>query len=64
VTYAELNASITGYDDAEALAMVLERAAAAVRTAGGDPVEHIDQVAVVGRGGEIQEVFWSFRLSV
>lgn len=59
MTTIELHASTTGYDEAEAIATVLERAAEAVRTAGGATVNLTDQVTTAGREGNLQQVYWS-----
>ncbi|AGB27079.1 hypothetical protein Mycsm_06978 (plasmid) [Mycobacterium sp. JS623] len=59
MTNLEINASTTGYDDAEAIATMLELAATAVREAGGDPVDITDQTTTVSHDAHPQQVYWS-----
>ena len=59
----EFSASTTGYDDAEAVATVLEKAAETVRAGGGDAIELRDQAIVTECDGQIQQVYWSLRVS-
>lgn len=54
----EIHASTTGYDDAEAIATMLELVATAVREAGGDAVDLTDQTTTVN-GAHPQQVYWS-----
>jgi len=55
----EMHASTTGYDDAEAIATMLEQAAAAVREAGGDAVDLPSQMTTANRDAQPQQVYWS-----
>ncbi|MCV7256922.1 hypothetical protein H7J86_32580 [Mycobacterium hackensackense] len=55
----EIHASTTGYDDAEAIAAMLDLAATAVRQAGGDAVDLTDQTTTVNHGSDPQQVYWS-----
>jgi hypothetical protein len=55
----EIHASTTGYDDAEAIAAMLELAATAVREAGGDTVDLTSQTTTVNHAAHPQQVYWS-----
>jgi hypothetical protein len=55
----EIYASTAGYNDAEAIAAMLELAASAVRRAGGDAVDLTDQTTTVNHDAHSQQVYWS-----
>ena len=59
MTNLEMHASTTGYDDAEVIATILEQAAAAVREAGGSPVDLPNQTTTANRDAHPQKVYWS-----
>jgi len=55
----EIHASTTGYDDAEAIATILELVATAVREAGGTAADLTDQTTTVNQESHPQQVYWS-----
>jgi len=55
-----LSATTTGPDDAEAVAQVLEHAAAAIRSGGGNPVTQTGKELPMTTPAGVQTAFFSF----